>query len=550
MHKLRVGHPQRFLWVLCALFLTVGCAKQGRPTGGPVDRTAPTVTGHLPAADATEISLTQEITIDFSEAMDRRRVEEAVFIAPNGDLGMSWKGRQLRIRMSGGLTDGRTYVVTIGADARDLRGNRLKDSYSFAFSTGESLDSGQLQGRIIDADNAVQGSAYVWAYDLQTFDGRTALDDPAFVTQTGADGSYRFERLAHGRYRVVGFVDGNRNQKPDAGEALSLPAEDVQVAGQGVTLAGDQRLAQRDILPRVVQASVVSSRRILLLFDQPIDSSDLHVQLEPLVIESIHADPLDGKRLHIQTSLQEEGRTYRLHVQLAGEAVGVSEESLRGTERQDTKAPAVSRSTPSGSVAMATGTQMFFSEAMDTTRVPSGWTGADSTSSPVGNWAWVDWTHLSFAADTSFVLGPQAMELDLRALRDRAGNAMADSTLRITFDVLDSADLATITGQCAWPGEISGQAHIQLWDKTDTKPVAAAISKVDTPRGSSFRFGSLVPGQYVLTAWLDRDGDGTWDAGQLEPYGAAEPFMLYGTVEVEAGDILSLTLPRIEAEDP
>lgn len=533
------------------LLLLAGCAKQGRPMGGPVDRTAPTVTGHVPAADATAVALTTEITIDFSETMDRQRVAEAVFVAPNAPLDMSWKGRRLRIKVGRSLAMGRTYVVTIGADARDLRGNRLQDSYSFAFATGERLDSGELKGRIVSADDAVQRGAYVWAYDLQSFDGRTALDAPAFVTQTGADGSYRFERLAQGRYRVVGFVDDNRNQAPDPGEVLALPAGDVDVAGEGVTSAGDQRLAQRDVKPRVVQASVVDRRRILLVFDHPIGAADLQIELGPLAIEETYADPLDARRLHIRTGLQEEGKTYRLRVHQAGRDLEVPAGPLRGTARRDTKAPTISRHEPAGPVAAAIEVNLLFSEAMDTSLVPRGWTSADSTSAPGGEWAWHDGTHLIFRPATSFTSGPHHMELDLRDLRDRAGNAMADSTMRIHFDLLDSAGLATITGQCIWPDETDGIARIRLSRKFDSATTAAADTQVDSQVDlfGHFRFAALVPGKYVVTAWFDRDADGTWEAGQAEPYRAAEPYVMHGDVSVEAGDTVSLVVPQIGAAE-
>jgi hypothetical protein len=545
--------------IVLALLLAAGCAKQGRPMGGPVDRTAPMVTGHAPPTDATAVDLSTGVTIDFSEEMDRKRVEEAVFVAPNAPLNMSWKGRQLRIAVGTGLTMGRTYVVTVGTDARDLRGNRLQDSYSFAFATGDRLDSGELKGRIVSADDDVQRGAYVWAYDLQTFDGRTALDAPAFVTQTGADGSYRFERLAQGRYRVVGFVDGNRNQRPDPGEVIALPARDVDVAGEGVTSAGDQRLAQRDVQPKVVQASVVDRRRILLVFDHPVDAADLQIGLGPLAIKDIHSDPLDARRLHIRTGVQQEGKTYRLIVQRADGDLEVPDGPLRGTARQDTKAPTISRQQPDGSVAAATAANLFFSEAMDTSRVPMGWTSVDSTSAPGGEWAWHDGTDLIFRPDTSFAPGPHHMELDLRDLRDRAGNTMADSTVRIHFDLLDSAGLATITGQCIWPDETDGLARIHLSRKSEptasTSPDVQVDSQVDSQVNSTvdslghFHFAALVPVEYVLTAWFDRDADGIWDAGQIEPYRAAEPYVLHGTVKVEAGDTVSLVVPQIEVAE-
>ncbi len=525
------------------LLLAAGCAKQGRPSGGPVDRTAPTVAGHTPAADATRVPESTMITVDFSEAMDRQRVEEAVFVTPHGDLDMDWSGRQLRIQVRGGLTAGRTYVVIIGTAARDLHSNRLESSFSLAFATGDRLDSGELEGRIISVDDTPQRGAYVWAYDLETFDGRTARDDRAYVTQTGADGSYRFERLAQGRYRVIGFVDGNRNQTPDASEPLALPAGNVDVAGDGVTSAGDQRLAQRGVQPKVVRASAIHVHSVLLVFDRPVEAGDLEVELGALAIEGTYSDPVNANRLYVQTADQQEGTTYAVLVRRAGDVLEVPDEPVSGTAREDQKAPAVSRVEPSRSVASAAGVDVFFSEAMDTTRVPAGWTGADSTSSPPGRWVWTAPDHLAFTADTMFTPETHQMQLDLRALRDRAGNVAADSTANISFDVLTPEALATVTGLSVWPGEAEGRARIRLRDGT---------RKMDTTADSvgHFTFTHLTPGEYITTAWLDRDGDGAWDAGWLEPYRPAEPFVLHGEVRLEPGDTVSLALPRTAQPAP
>ena len=324
-----------------------------------------------------------------------------------------------------------------------------------------------------------------------------------------------------------------------------MPARRSLCQQQGVTSAGDQRLAERQTEPRIVQATIVNRRRVLLVTDQPIALADLQVELDPLMIEQIHADPLDARRLHIRTSLQQEGKTYHLRARLAGKLLAVLSEPLRGTAREDTKAPTMSRTEPDGSVAAAAGISLFFSEQMDTTRVAMGWTSADSTSAPSGHWAWSSWTDLRFTPDRSLVPGQQRLDLRLQGLRDRAGNAMTDSTMRISFDLLDSTALGMITGQALWPGETAGRGRIRLAHKPRTAVMLTAADSTAAAFGH-FRFTSLVPGEYLLTAWFDRDDDGLWDAGQVEPFRAAEPYALYGTVKLAAGDKVSLVVPKIE----
>lgn len=544
---LRHGAAVAVVPLVLVLMLT-GCAKQARPPGGPVDRTAPTVTGNVPAADAIEVAVTAVITVDFSEAMDRKRVEEAVFVAPLGELAMEWSGsRQLRIEVRGGLTKGRTYVVTVGTDARDLRSNRLEDSFSFAFSTGERLDAGQLQGRIIDAQDTPQRAAYVWAYDLETFAGQMATDDPAYVTQSGTDGSYRFERLAEGRYRVMGFVDDNRNQRYDEGESLALPARDAVVEGEGVTSSGDQRLAQQQVAPKLVHANAVDTRRVLLGFDRSVDDwsvdvEQLQVDLSGLTVEDMYEDPADSTRIVLRTAPHEQGRAYPLQVYLGGEPLQVPDDPVRGSDRQDQKAPVVVEVHPDGAVAVAEYVQIQFSEAMDTLAVPAAWTGADSSLSYDGDWSWHSSTQLRFSPDPVFSDGSYELELPLSDLQDLAGNAPADSTRRVLFELLAADALVSIIGVSQWPLEPSagvGAAKVHLHTSSEPLDVVADSA-------GQFRFDDLAPGKYVAAAWLDRNGNGTWEAGQLTPYEPAEPYVLHGEIDAEPGDAISLAIPMGE----
>ena len=83
--------------------------------------------------------------------MDRRSVERAIFISPNPtqDPNFRWHGRELEIRLPGGLRPDRTYLITAGAESADGSRNRLLGSYSFAFSTGPALDQGEVVGRVL-----------------------------------------------------------------------------------------------------------------------------------------------------------------------------------------------------------------------------------------------------------------------------------------------------------------------------------------------------------------------------------------------------------------
>ena len=106
---------------MLALCVLSGCAKIGTPVGGPLDKTAPHIVSHYPLADALQVEPDDVVEIVFSEMMDRERTEEALFVSPTGPQRLKWNGTKLRVEMP--LATDRTYVLTVGTGARDLRGN-------------------------------------------------------------------------------------------------------------------------------------------------------------------------------------------------------------------------------------------------------------------------------------------------------------------------------------------------------------------------------------------------------------------------------------------
>ena len=124
-------HP----YLLFALvLLATSCAKVGLPSGGPVDKEAPRILSHYPAADALVVARDEVVEIAFSEAMDRERTEEALFVSPAGPLQLKWRGTT-RLQVAMPLAEERTYVLTVGTGARDVRGNSLAQSFTLAFAT-------------------------------------------------------------------------------------------------------------------------------------------------------------------------------------------------------------------------------------------------------------------------------------------------------------------------------------------------------------------------------------------------------------------------------
>lgn len=208
------------------------------PRGGPEDKTPPSIIQILPKAGATNVTTDTKIEILFSERMLHNTVESSIFISPwpAEEIFYKWKGKKLSIEYSDSLKKNRTYVLTIGAKASDLRNNKMKDSYSMAFSTSDKIDDKQISGTVYSAAN-VEGTL-VCAYLLENErnpDPKKVLAD--YYTQCNKDGVYNLLYLAPGKYRLFAINDRDLNRKYTSGvDAIGIPNREAILSSENKTI--------------------------------------------------------------------------------------------------------------------------------------------------------------------------------------------------------------------------------------------------------------------------------------------------------------------------
>ena len=511
--------------VLVALVVSLAqCAKVGRPTGGEVDRTAPAVTGHEPAADAARVPPEQAIQIEFSEPMDRKRTEAAVFIAPRSPVQFGWKGNTLTARTHEKLRDRQTYVVTVGSDARDLRGNSLDESYTFAFATGDELNRGRIHGSVFSQLRPA-ASAEVWAYDLDRFDGQLGRDRPQYQTQSARGGAYEFKRLSAGHFLIIAFQDGNRDGEHSDDEPLALPSSVVALAADTEVAAGDLNIVQPPPKPPgLTRAQALDEGRIILVFDQDVNVDSLEVAFDGLRIEAVHAAVSDPRKIYVATSPQRAGEEYAFsRLAAAGHEVQW-EKPVRASTRVDRKAPALVAQSPTKTATLDDVVTLEFDEAMATAEPPGDdfWIASDSTAILAGVWTWVSPTLLSFRPHTPMTPGSYRLAAQIHQLSDRAGHAPADSTAAITFEVLVESDLSAISGVISGPADTTDHGTVQVVARSATDREYA--TRVDG--AGAYAIGGMMPGSYTVMAFADGNDNGKPDPGSAHPFTPAESLAL------------------------
>ena len=116
-----------------------GEAQQVDPPPPPADTTPPQVDGLTPADGATDVQVTTEVSVGFSEPMDRASAEQAFSLQRDGGAAVagsfSWSGETLTFRPSQPLARRAAYRITVAGSATDVAGNRLSSSTTGRFQT-------------------------------------------------------------------------------------------------------------------------------------------------------------------------------------------------------------------------------------------------------------------------------------------------------------------------------------------------------------------------------------------------------------------------------
>jgi len=227
---------------IAAYLALSGCAKPGPPPGGPVDEDAPWVVSTEPADGETDVSLTSNAFVLFSEEMDRASVERSLRISPTTTLRTpKWQGPRLEVRFADALEDSTTYVLTLGDGARDYHSVAMDTTVTFAFSTGKAVDDCSVSGRVLRAGEPVVG-ATVWVCPTApAADSLGVVRTCGRAASTSAGGSYELGFLSATRspYTLVAFVDADADGAFTlADETGAIVPDTLRFAAAGDTVRG------------------------------------------------------------------------------------------------------------------------------------------------------------------------------------------------------------------------------------------------------------------------------------------------------------------------
>ncbi len=221
----------KLLYITLISVLLFSCANQLPPSGGEDDILPPKLVSAKPKPNSVNFQ-GNSLKLRFDEYIDRRSLIDAVIISNVSaeDIEFDIGGKEAEIIFRKPLSKNTTYGVYIGKSFRDIRGNYLKEPISFAFSTGDKIQSGKISGRVFSPN---YDRLYVLAYKLYSETDTSANPEKkkaGFIVPTDDKGNYTVSYLPSGRYRLFALYDSDKNFLYDKGfDLISVLPSDIEI---------------------------------------------------------------------------------------------------------------------------------------------------------------------------------------------------------------------------------------------------------------------------------------------------------------------------------
>ena len=182
----------------------------GNPDGGWYDDTPPYVVGTSPADRSTNIKA-KKIAIYFNEFVKLQDAQSKVIISPPQleQPDIKEGGHRILVELKDTLKENTTYTIDFGDAIVDNNENNPMGNYAYSFSTGDVIDTMQVSGYVLDAENLEPvKDILVGLYD-DLSDTIFRQKPMARVSRTDGSGHFTIKGAAERNYRAYALKDAD-----------------------------------------------------------------------------------------------------------------------------------------------------------------------------------------------------------------------------------------------------------------------------------------------------------------------------------------------------
>jgi hypothetical protein len=220
-----------FLFIVGA-FTHSGCANIGAPTGGPRDTLPPVLLSATPVEFSKNVS-GNKIIFKFDEYIDAKDIRTQLIVNPVPKVEPLSDGhlQNVTIKLKDTLQPNTTYTLNFYKGIKDVNEGNILRNFTYVFSTGGRIDSGQFGGNVLLATTGKTDSSMVVVLQKKLDDSAVYKERPRYLTRVDSTGAFIFHYIEPGRYAVYAMKDEGGSHKYLSKSQLFAFADSPVVVG-------------------------------------------------------------------------------------------------------------------------------------------------------------------------------------------------------------------------------------------------------------------------------------------------------------------------------
>ena len=209
-----------FIILLSAAFMLVpqGCANIIPPEGGPRDTLAPKLMGANPKDSMLNFK-GNTITLSFDEyVLLDNNLQSNLIVSPNPNTQpfLSAKLRTVTIKLKDSLLANTTYSINLGKALKDVNENNVFKNFTYVFSTGGSLDTDSIHGKVVMAETGAIDSTLIVVLHKNLADSAVEKNKPDYFTRLDGKGNFSFRYLPKTSFNIFVLPDDYSKRYDDS----------------------------------------------------------------------------------------------------------------------------------------------------------------------------------------------------------------------------------------------------------------------------------------------------------------------------------------------
>jgi uncharacterized protein (DUF2141 family) len=226
----------------------MGCANIIPPTGGPKDTLPPVLLTATPVEFSKHIT-GNKIVFKFDEYIDVKDIRTELVVNPVPKIEPITDGhlQTVTIKLKDTLQPNTTYTLNFYKGIKDVNEGNILRNFTYVFSTGDHIDSGQFAGNVVVALTGKPDSSLAVILEKKLDDSAVYKERPRYLTKVDTNGRFIFDHIEQGRYAVYAIKDEGGSHKYLSKSQLFAFADapvNVRLSTAPVTLYAYQELPE------------------------------------------------------------------------------------------------------------------------------------------------------------------------------------------------------------------------------------------------------------------------------------------------------------------